>query len=166
MLNTKDVALYFINKDTDKKLFNMRLIHKNNRDFYEGNARINKYLQLAQNLYVAKTGKPLMNATFYAYDNGAVATEIQEDYAVLIQNKNFNSNVFDNEQLEFLDKFYKIFENADIDELIQLSHEDPAWIEKHNYYYKPDQKMDTLTHIEQYKDQYADIIKVMSRVNV
>ena len=160
MLRDVDVAKYFINKDTDHQLFNMNLINRNGRTFYEGNARLNKFLHLAQNIYYAKTGHPLMNTTFYAYDNGAVIPEIQERYSVLIHRTPYHVK-FDNETTDFLDRFYQAFKNADVDELIELSHEDSEWEDKHIYFDKRSQRMDIEKHLEEYRKQYKDIIAVL-----
>lgn len=165
MLKDLDVAKYFLSKDTDKSLFNKKIINKNNRTLYEGNARLNKYLHLAQNIYIAKTGYPLMDAEFYAYDNGAVSPRVQENYAVLVSQKNYDTSSIENEEKSFLDKFYKAFQSADLDELIDLSHEDKEWIENRCYYLKIDQKMDSMKHKDIYKEQYKDIIKVMDRMH-
>ena len=87
MLSALQVAKYFLSLDESGTLFNKNIIEKNGRKFYEGNARLNKYLHLAQNIYIAKTGNPLMDADFYAYDNGAVVPSVQERYAVILAEK-------------------------------------------------------------------------------
>lgn len=165
MVRGFDAARYILSKDTDCDLFNKRLISKNGRNFYEGNARLNKYLHLAQNIYIAKTGEPLLDSTFYAYDNGAVVPEIQETYAVLLNQKN-NTNELPKEIKDFLDKIFVVFKNASLDELIELSHEDSEWLDKHPYYNKEDQKMNSLERVDEYKKQYADIVKVMDRMRI
>lgn len=163
MLKAIDIASYFINKDTDRLLFNKEFIHKNGRGFYEGNARLNKYLHLAQNIYIAKTGGKLFNEDLYAYDNGGVVLSVQENYSILLNTK--RGVVIPEDVCIFLDKIYKIFENASIDELIELSHEDNEWENKRIYHMrKEDQKMDSLSHVDEYKEQYHDIIKVMDRM--
>ena len=48
MLRGVDVAKYFISLDTEHILFNKTLRTQNGRTFYEGNARLNKYMHLAQ----------------------------------------------------------------------------------------------------------------------
>ena len=88
MVRGLDAAKYLLSKDTNGELFNKRLTSKNGRNFYEGNARLNKYLHLAQNIYIAKTGEQLLDSIFYAYDNGAVIPEVQENYVVLLNQKN------------------------------------------------------------------------------
>lgn len=164
MSKAMDIAKYFINKDTEKELFNKTLIAKNGRCFYEGNARLNKFLHLAQNIYLAKTGTLLFEDELYAYDNGAVIPEIQEHYAVLLSKAPFKVNLPDDKR-DFLDRFFVAFKNADIDELIDLSHEDSEWEEHHGSYRMQDQKMDTLSKEAEYKEQYADIINVMERIS-
>ena len=83
MLKAIQVAKYFLSLDTNHTMFNKDLIERNGRTFHEGNARLNKYLHLSQNIYLAKTGVPLIEDDFYAYDNGAVIPDVQERYAVL-----------------------------------------------------------------------------------
>lgn len=162
MLRDIDVAKFFLAKDPDRKMFNKTVVQRNGRKFYEGNARLNKYLHLAQNLYIAKEGKKLFSEDLYAYDNGAVAPSVQENFAILYGRK--DTPHIDGETTVFLNKIYRIFENATLDELIELSHEDSEWIKKHGHYYKTDQKMDSITNAEEYREQYRDILKVMERM--
>ncbi len=165
MLKAIDAANYFLKKDENNKLFNTNLINRNGRTFYEGNARLNKYLHLAQNIYIAKTGCPLIDIEFYAYDNGAVAVPIQDKYRILLKNSS-KSIIPDmsEEQIDFLNRFFIAFQNSSIDELIQLSHEDSEWLNKQGYYNKNEQKMDSMRNIDEYREQYADIIKVLDRI--
>lgn len=163
MLNVLDVAQYFLGKDESGKLFNKDLIRREGRTFYEGNARLNKFLHLAQNLYIAKTGCQLLDADFYAYDNGAVVPEVQEKYSVLLANPSTGSCI-ESDTKAFLDQFYNAFKNAPLEDLIELSHEDNEWICKHGYYDKEDQKMDSMSRAEEYKQQYADVLKIMERM--
>lgn len=164
MLTDICVAKYFLDKDKDGTEFNKELIEMNNRKFYKGNARLNKYLHLAQNIYIAKTGNKLIDVDFYAYDNGAVATNVQENYGVLLANKNISCGEIPDEQKAFLDKFYLAFKQATLEELIELSHEDIEWQEKNKYFNKEHQKMDSLKYKEEYKKQYADIVKMLDRM--
>lgn len=159
-----DIARYFISIDTNNQLFNKSLITRNDRKFYEGNARLNKYLQLAQNLYIAKTGGKLFQEDMYAYDNGAVVPEVQENYAVLLSKK--KESHLSEEICIFLRKVYDLLRNASVDELIELSHEDDAWINKHLYYYRNEQKMDSLSYADKYKEQYEDVLRIMESMSV
>lgn len=164
MLNDITIAQYFLSKDQDKTLFNKNLVSKNGRSFYEGNARLNKYLHLAQNIYIAMTGGKLFEEDLYAYDNGAVALAVQENYAILLSR--IAIPALPEKIQKFLDKLYAVLANASLDELIEISHEDEAWQEKHTYYVKENQRMDSLSHIAEYQEQYHDIIKVMERMDI
>lgn len=164
MLKDIIVAQYFLAKDPDRTLFNKNVVSKNGRSFYEGNARLNKYLQLAQNIYIAMTGIKLFEEDMYAYDNGAVALSVQENYSILVSR--MDAPGLPEGVRIFLDKLYVVLENASLDELIGLSHEDAAWVEKHTYYTKADQRMDSISHAAEYQEQYRDIIKVMERLAV
>ena len=66
----------------------------------------------------------------------------------------------------FLKKIFIVLENADIYKLMDLSHEDPEWIAKHGFYNKQEQIMDTAARLDEYKDQYADIIRLMDGMTV
>lgn len=121
-------------------------------------------MHLAQNIYIAKYGIPLMDSVFYAYDNGAVDPVVQENYSVISERRNETITPPEKEQ-RFLDSIFKAFRNAPLDELIELSHEDSEWMDKHGYYRKEDQKMDFMAHKEEYKRQYADMIKVLERMD-
>ncbi len=163
MLKGVDVAIYFLSLDKKQDVFNKEILVKNGRKFYVGNARLNKYLHMAQNIYIAKYGKPLMDSVFYAYDNGAVDPNVQEKYSVLLNMRNNPVSIGEDEK-KYLDSIYDAFKNAPLDELIELSHEDPEWIDKHGYYKKEDQIMDSMARKEEYAEQYADMIKVLERM--
>lgn len=165
MLNKFYVANYLLSLDQEKKYFTKELIERNNRVFYVGNARLNKIMHLAQNIYLAKTGKLLIDTDFYAFDNGAVILEIQSNYSKIISKKNTcdASDMTDDERM-FLNKMFIAFADAPIDELIEIDHEDSEWVAKHRGVTLQEQKMDTLSKKEEYEIQYADIIKVLDRM--
>lgn len=163
MMKGIDVAKYFLGLDRDGKIFNKELQTQNGRTFYEGNARLNKYMHLAQNIYIAKYGIPLMDSVFYAYDNGAVDPEVQKNYSVLLEHRNEDVSISENEE-DFLGKIFKAFRNASLDELIEMSHEDSEWLDKHGHYRKEDQIMDSMSRVEEYREQYADMVKVLERM--
>lgn len=165
MLQAYDVACFFLNKDEKKEIFTKHLEERNGRKFWDGNAKLNKFLHLAQNIYIAKTGNLLFSDGLYAYDNGAVVPEIQENYSNLLRNcYKYNDAKIPQVEKVFLTKFFNAFKNADMDELIELSHEDDAWKEKASYYKKADQKMNVLAKADEYKEQYADIVAVLDRM--
>ncbi len=53
MLRGIDAALYFLSLDKEHKIFDKQLRIQKGRKFYEGNARLNKYLHMAQNIYLS-----------------------------------------------------------------------------------------------------------------
>ena len=165
MHKNTDIAKFFLSLDKDHTIFTKDLVDRNDRTFYEGNARLNKYMHLAQNIYIAKTGHPLIDTKFYAYDNGAVDPEIMEQYVPLLNVKEKQVCVTKDDE-RFLKSFYKAFEFAPLEELIEIDHEDPAWIEKKDQYRKADQVMDSMSYAEDYKVRYADIVKVLDRIAV
>lgn len=164
-MTARDLANYFLSLDPDRQYFNQKLINRNGSTFYEGNARLNKYMHLAQNIYIAMTGNLLIDSPFYAYNNGAVVPAIQRDYRVLLNSRNEYSGI-SSEQMLLLRKIFKAFKNADIDEIIEIDHEDKAWIDKHNGETMAEQKMDSLQYKEIYEKQYADMIKVLNRMKI
>jgi hypothetical protein len=106
-----------------------------------------------------------VDATFYAYDNGAVEVTIQENYPILLSKKDCYPEIaIDKECADYLNRFYLAFFNSDIDELIQLSHEDPEWIDKHIYYHKKDQEMDSIGRLAEYRKKYSQIVQVLDRM--
>lgn len=165
MYSAKEIANYFLQLDKNNSLFNTKLMKANGRTFYEGNARLNKYLHLAKNIYYAKFSTYLFMDDLYAFDNGAVVPSIQENYALLLAKKNeVQTNINEKDQ-EFLDKLFVILHDAPIEKLIDLSHEDSAWKDKHMYYRKDEQIMDTSAHLDEYKEQYDDVIQLMDRMS-
>ena len=155
MVNGRDAARYIISLDKDKKYFTKKLIKMNGRELYEGNARLNKILHMAQNIYIGRCGSKLIDADFYAYDNGGVIPDIQENYAFLISTNTVSEYHVEESDRQFLHKVFVMLKDAPIDELIEIDHEDSAWEEKHMYHNrKIDQKMDSLAYVDDYKDRY------------
>ncbi len=158
MLTAKQVAEYFLSKDHERKLFNHNVVSYNGRKFYEGNARINKYLFLAQVVHLAKYNKKLFSDDFVAYDNGPVVESIMNSYGRLVghyDNKNINEV-----EKNFLDKIYLSLENATFEELIEITHEDPEWqILSKDTYNAP--VMNLEKNIAEYKKRYKGLIAAL-----
>ena len=104
MLNAEVIAKYYLSKDPKRILFNNNIVIKNNRKFYEGNARLNKYLFLSQVVYLAKYEKKLISDNFIAYENGPVVKNIMNEYAIMVS-KDESVNIPEDIKL-FLDKIY------------------------------------------------------------
>lgn len=66
MLTAKQIAEYSLSKDSERKLFNYNVVSYNGRKFYEGNARINIYLFLAQVVHLARFNLRLFSDDFVA----------------------------------------------------------------------------------------------------
>ena len=123
MVSAKDVALFFLKTDKDGSLFNEKLMEMNGRRFYEGNARLNKYLHLAQNIYFAKTSELLFPEAIYAYDNGGVVPDILDNYKFFRAKKDDIQINLPDDVENFLSKLCHVLKNASVDKLIELSHE-------------------------------------------
>ena len=160
MITAKDVANYFLVKDSNKDLFNLNLVNYNNRKSYEGNIRLNKYLYFAQTVYLAKNGKLLFSDSFVAYDNGPVIKEIVENFPSMQANANKEKDTLPKEIKIFLDKIYESLKDASYDELIEITHEDSAWKElSDKTYYAPE--LDLLKYQSKFEKQYKGLIKIM-----
>lgn len=157
-LTAQEVAEYFLSKDPERKLFNKKIATYNERKFYEENVRLNKYLFLAQVVYLAKYEKKLFNDNFCAYDNGPVVETIMLSYARL--NANAHADVIDSQTKEFLDKIYLSLENASYEELIEITHEDPEWQKLSNHTYNAP-IMNIEDNIEEYKKRYRGLIAAL-----
>ena len=157
MISAKDAAVFFLKKDPD--LFTDDIICCNGANMYEGNARLNKYLHIAQNVYIAKTGELLFEEPLYAYANGGIVKEVQQNYQPIKHNlNNYNGGILSDEIKTFLSQISNILRNATVDELIEISHQDEEWQEK---YKTKTQIMDPLNRVEEYREQYGDMLKVM-----
>ncbi len=164
MYSARDIALYYLSKDPNHNIFTTDLTCRNGHNFYSGNARLNKYLHISQNLFYAKTGNLLFADPLLAYANGAVVNDVYRNYSSLLSNsKSFTEA--DNSVRCFLDKIFYVLQNASLEELIELSHEDSAWQEKRNCT-GAEQKMDTEGHHKEYVEQYSDMLKVIDRIDL
>ena len=161
MLKALNVARYFLFLDADGKMFKRNLVSRNGKTFCEGNARLNKYLHIAQNLYIAQTSSKLFSEDLYAFDNGAVVPVVRERYTLLCRTPKTKPEI-PNAYAMFLDKVYKVLRNASIEELIEISHEDSEWQARNPQ--RDNQRMNSLAHVDEYSRQYADMLKIMDRM--
>lgn len=160
MITARDVAKYFLSKDVNKTIFNTNLVNYNNRNAYEGNIKLNKYLYFAQTVYLAKYSKLLFEDNFVAYDNGPVIKEIVENYPSMQANAKNEQISLPKEVEQFLDKIYLSLEGAPCEDLIEITHEDTAWKEvSSRTYYAP--IMDLMKYKAKFEKQYKGLIKVM-----
>ena len=161
MLRAINVARYFLFLDTNGQTFRAELVSRNGKTFSEGNARLNKYLHIAQNLYIAQTGNKLFSDDLYAFDNGAVVPAVREKYTLLCRTTKAKPEIPD-AYIMFLNKIYKVLMNASLDELIEISHEDSEWQARNPQ--RDNQRMNSLAHVDEYSRQYADMLKIMDKM--
>lgn len=158
MMNAKVIAKYYLSKDPNRILFNNNVVIKNNRKFYEGNARLNKYLFLSQVVYLAKYEKKLISNNFVAYDNGPVIKEIINEYPIIFSRRE-TVTLPDDIKL-FLDKIYEALENASYEEFIEITHEDPEWIKlSKDTFNAPIMNLEE--NINEYKQRYKGLISAL-----
>lgn len=158
MMKAEVIAKYYLSKDSDRVLFNNNVVVKNNRKFYEGNARLNKYLFLSQVVYLAKYERKLISDNFVAYDNGPVIKDIITEYPI-ISSRRETVTIPDDVKV-FLDKIYESLKNASYEELIEITHEDPEWIKlSKDTFNAPIMNLEK--NIEEYKQRYKGLIAAL-----
>lgn len=158
MISADIVAKYYLSRDPERVLFNNNVVNKNGRKFYEGNARLNKYLFLSQVVYLAKYEKKLISDNFVAYDNGPVIREIITEYPI-ISSRNEIVDI-DDEIKSFLNKIYDALINASYEELIEITHEDPEWIRlSKDTFNAPIMNLEK--NIDEYKQRYKGLIAAL-----
>lgn len=158
MLNADVIAKYYLSKDPERILFNNNVVTKNNRKFYEGNARLNKYLFLSQVVYLAKNGKKLVLDDFIAYENGPIVKSIMNEYAIITSRR--EKVEIPSDVKKFLDKIYDALKDASYEELIEITHEDPEWIRlSNNTYNAPVMQLEN--NLEEYKERYKGLIAAL-----
>ena len=158
MLNADVIAKYYLSKDPERILFNNNVVTKNNRKFYEGNVRLNKYLFLSQVVYLAKNGKKLILDDFIAYENGPIVKSIMNEYAIITSRR--EKVEIPSDIKKFLDKIYDALKDASYEELIEITHEDPEWIRlSNNTYNAPVMQLEN--NLEEYKERYKGLIAAL-----
>jgi uncharacterized phage-associated protein len=168
MTDAKDIAKYFLKRDAANEIFTSESILRRGVSFTAGSARVNKYLHIAQNMWIAKTGKLLFSQPLLAFDNGAVVDDVRMNYNSCVKNALFFDATFPVEVCDFLDRIYTMLKNATIDELINLSHQDGEWFAKNKsgQRTKKEQEMDSISMKDKYKEQYADALVILERIAV
>ncbi len=157
MEKVEDIAKYILFLDKNNDIFINKLLTLQNRNCYEGNVRLNKYLHIMQMVYLAMTDKKLFNEEMYAFDNGVVINSIMNNYVYLKATK--DSYQITNENIKkFIEKMFNILKYAPLEDLIAISHQDEEWQKKHNFYLKKDQIIDVDSQKENYKIMCADFI--------
>ena len=131
---------------------------RNRTSFFSGNEK--GRARVVQFLWVLPT---IMKTALYAFDNGAVVPSVRERFISLYRTVKDKPDI-PQEYVAFLNKVYKILMNATLEELVEISHEDNEWRIRNPH--RENQCMDSLSRVEEYKKQYADILKVMERMDM
>ncbi len=161
MEKVENIAKYILYLDKDNSIFINNLINLNNRDCYEGNVRLNKYLHIMQMVYFAMTDNKLFDDDMYAFDNGVVVNSVMNNYNYLKSTK--DSYVIKDESIrKYIEKMFNILKYAPLKDLIEISHQDEEWKKKHNFYLKKDQQINVESQKENYKAMCADFIDLLN----
>lgn len=161
MEKVEDIAKYILSLDKNNDIFVNKLLTLHDRNCYEGNVRLNKYLHIMQMVYFAMTDNKLFNEDMYAFDNGVVVNMVMNDYSYLKSNKE-TYNITDKSVKLYIEKMFNILKYAPLKDLIEISHQDEEWKKKHNFYQKKEQLMDVDSQKENYKIMCADFIKMLN----
>jgi uncharacterized phage-associated protein len=168
METATQIAQYLLSKDREARVFapvdDEHVVAMDGSTRHEGNVRLNKCLHIAQNLHIAMYGEKLFADDLYACTIGGVVPVVQDNYALLRKGVQLDSPLADGDVERFLDRFSDIYDHAPLDELVEISREDPEWVEKSALAHGQ-QKMDSLNHIEDYKEQYEDAVYVFTHEN-
>lgn len=155
------IAKYFLAKDPERRIFVKASMTQDCRAYGEGATRMNEYLHLAQNIYIAKEGERLFAEDLCAHEDSVVVPVVHRNYAVLVARSDVPE--LPASVRTFLDQIYDILKDATLDELLELSHEDDEWVEKHGISYKAGRRMDPMSRQDTYRQQYSDILAIMAR---
>ncbi len=158
----EDIAKYILSLDTTNEVFLNNLIVLNNRKCYEGNVRLNKYLHIMQMTYMAMYEEKLFDEVMYAFDNGVVVETIMDNYMLLKRTKD-SYEVESGSIKDFVTKLYNVLENAPLNDLIEISHQDSEWKKKHGYFSKDKQIINVDKQLNEYKNLCGDFIYLLNK---
>ena len=160
MLNALTIAQYFMSRDPEHMVFQDRIVDYPIGRFYEATTRLNAFLHLAQNLWIAWSGEKLFREDFYAYDSGAIVPVVQRNFTELYYRE--DRPELPEPPQKFLTELFDMLKGIPLDELILLSREDTEWAEKNNRYGCKERRMDSLSRKDEYRQQYADVLMTMN----
>ncbi len=67
MEKVENIAKYILFLDKNNDIFINKLLTLHEREYYEANVRLNKYLHIIQMVYFAMTDKKLFNEEMYGF---------------------------------------------------------------------------------------------------
>lgn len=126
MEKVENIAKYILFLDKNNDIFINKLITLQDRNWFDGNVRLNKYLHIMQMVYFAMTNNKLFSEDMYAFDNGVVVNTVMNNYAYLKSNKE-SYNISDFNVKAYIEKMFNILKYAPLQDLIEISHQDKEW---------------------------------------
>ncbi|MCL2142044.1 MAG: Panacea domain-containing protein [Methanimicrococcus sp.] len=94
----------------------------------EGNTKLQKLLFFAWLIHYHEHETPLFDDDFYAFPNGPVVETVRQEYKFRYQSlKEQTLPEYTNDELATFTLVKDIFGDSDAEELIEISHNSPAW---------------------------------------
>ena len=154
MLHAETIAKYILERDKDGSsyLFPRELEGRKQERFDKGNIRLNQYLHIFQNLWIAKTGEKLFAENMVAEKYGGVVPEVWERYLAFAASEEMSPDV-----AVWIDKMCNIMDYAEVYELTDYTLDDPEWEAKIQ---GKDRRMDSLARAEEYRRLYENTLVV------
>ena len=154
MLHAETIAKHIIERDKNgcSYLFPSSGPRGNWRDFDKGNVRLNQYLHILQNLWIAKTGEKLFAENMMAEKYGGVVPEVWERYLAFAASEEMSPDV-----AAWIDRMCDIMDYAEVYELTDYTLDDPEWVEKVG---SENRKMDSLARAAEYRQLYENTLAV------
>lgn len=154
MLHAETIARYILERDKDENsyLFPREREGRKQERFDKGNMRLNQYLHILQNLWIAKTGEKLFSEDMVADKYGGVVLEVWERYPLFDSSEEIGPDV-----AAWIDKMCDIMDYAEVYELTDYTMDDPEWEEKSQ---GKDRRMDSLARAAEYKKLYENTLAV------
>lgn len=87
MVDIMDAALYLLMQDTEDKFNKDRTFAYKGKEYNEGNVRLNIMLFMAQAMYISKTGEPMFEDNFEAWEVGTICPKVYEHYNELLNKR-------------------------------------------------------------------------------
>ena len=164
MLSAMQVGKYILDKDTDKAVFTRDKIIIKDKEYIDGNIRINEYLHLAQILYMALENDVLFMDDLYAYDGGVIIMETFENYSAIVYEKPAGFFEFPKKKKQFVNKIYEYLKPMTTQKILNLSHMDKEWQEKSQLILSHYRCMNPMLMVSDYRQTYVDVIRDLHKV--
>ena len=87
MIDIMDVALYLLMQDTEDQFNKDKIFAYKGKEYIEGNVRLNIFLFMARAMYISKTGEPMFEDNFEAWEVGTICPKVYEHYNELLDKR-------------------------------------------------------------------------------